>query len=44
MSLIDSLAGEDILKMEDIVKLPALQCLTYIQFRIEINNMEKNIQ
>lgn len=42
MSLIDSLAGEDILKLEEVVKLPMLQCLTYLQFKIEMNNIEKN--
>jgi hypothetical protein len=42
MSLIDSLAGEDILKMEEVVKIPALQALTYIQYKLEMNNMEKN--
>lgn len=40
MKLIDMLANEDILKMDDIVKLPMLQCLTYLQYRIEMNNTE----
>lgn len=40
MKLVDMLANEDILKMDDIVKLPMLQCLTYLQYRIEMNNTE----
>ena len=40
MKLIDMLANEDILKMDDIVRLPMLQCLTYLQYRIEMNNTE----
>jgi hypothetical protein len=42
MKLIDMLANEDILKMEDVVKLPMLQCLVYLQYKIELNNIEKN--
>jgi hypothetical protein len=34
------LAGGDILKMEQVVKLPAIQCLTYISYKIQMKNIE----
>ena len=40
MKLIELLSNEDILKMEEVVKLPMLQCLTYLQYKIEMNNIE----
>jgi hypothetical protein len=40
MKLIELLSNEDILKMEEVVKLPMLQCLTYLQYKLEMNNIE----
>jgi hypothetical protein len=40
MKLIELLSNDDILKMEQVVKLPMLQCLTYLQYKLEMNNIE----
>lgn len=40
MKLVELLSNEDILKMEEVVKLPMLQCLTYLQYKLEMNNIE----
>ncbi len=40
MKLIEMLSNDDILKMEQVVKLPMLQCLTYLQYKLEMNNVE----
>jgi hypothetical protein len=40
MKLIEILSNDDILKMEQVVRLPMLQCLTYLQYKLEMNNVE----
>ncbi len=40
MKLIEMLSNDDILKMEQVVRLPMLQCLTYLQYKLEMNNVE----
>ena len=40
MKLIEMLSNDDILKMEQAVRLPMLQCLTYLQYKLEMNNVE----
>ena len=40
MKLIEMLSNDDILKMEKVVRLPMLQCLTYLQYKLEMNNVE----
>lgn len=39
--MIDELAGGDILKMEAVTELEAIFCLTYLVYKIEMNNIEK---
>ncbi len=43
MKLIEILSNDDILKMEQVVRLPTLQCLTYLQYKLEMTNEEENI-
>jgi len=37
--IIDELAGGDILKMEAVTEQEAVFCLTYIAYKIEMNNI-----
>jgi hypothetical protein len=40
MKIIDDLAGNDILKLEEVTNIPAITCLTYLSYKIEINGVD----
>ncbi len=39
LSMIDNLAGGDILKYEEVVELPILTCFTYLLFKNETKEL-----
>jgi hypothetical protein len=38
--MIDELANHDILKMREVVQLSAIECLTYISYKIQMKNIQ----